>query len=382
MSCVRGDRRDGLSQLSVGLRKPHASSLWPLYPRLRGLPPSPCDYLEKPRMSDENRSTSVPLEDVQARRPMAHVSLSRVGVTGVEKVVRIRSNGDEQLFYAELECFVDLGPKQKGAHMSRFEETVNEAIEEVVLGEAFKAETLATHIAERVRERQGARRAEVTIRARYPEHKPTPVSEVPTQELYTMLGAAVSSETGTRRLIGVQAQGMTACPCAQTLVQARSHERLLSEGFSEDEIARIFEAVPVATHNQRGLGTLHIGCPETCENDIDATWLVEIVENSMSSEIYELMKRTDEGAVVEKAHRRPRFVEDCVREMVRGVVERLEFLSDLPFVSARQENLETIHQHNVQAERFGLMGELRREIATREHSAHHVSLREWLDGAV
>src|SRR5947208_1629525 len=115
-------------------------------------------------------------DDVQARRPSAHVSLSRVGVTGVQKVVRIRSNGDEQLFFAELECFVDLNPVQKGAHMSRFEEVVNEAIDEVILGEAFKAETLATHIAERVRDRQGGRRAEVTIAARYPEHKHAPVS--------------------------------------------------------------------------------------------------------------------------------------------------------------------------------------------------------------
>src|SRR5204863_5276183 len=125
-------------------------------------PPSPDDYCDEPEMTEQSRSASAPLEDVQARRPTAHVSLSRVGVTGVEKVVRIKSNGDEQLFYAELECFVDLGPKQKGAHMSRFEEIVNEAIEEVVLGEAFKAETLATHIAERVRERQSARRAEAT----------------------------------------------------------------------------------------------------------------------------------------------------------------------------------------------------------------------------
>src|SRR5919106_3812934 len=128
--------------------------------------------------------------DVQARRPSTHVSLSRVGVTGVEKVIRIRSNGDEQLYYAELECFVDLGPKQKGAHMSRFEEVVGEAIDEVVLSEAFKAETLATHIAERVRRRQGGIRAEVTVAARYPEHKPAPVSRSPTQEIYTLFGRA------------------------------------------------------------------------------------------------------------------------------------------------------------------------------------------------
>ena len=300
------------------------------------------------------------LEDVQSRVPTLSLSLSRVGVTNVEKVIRIRANGTEQLFSARLDCFVDLGPHQKGAHMSRFEEVVNDAIGEVVLGEsAFRAETLAQHIAEKVRDRQGARRAEVHIEARYPEHKPAPVSGIETQEIYSLLGAAVAWEAGTRRLIGVRAQGMTACPCAQILVQARSHERLLADGFSEDEIERIFEAVPVATHNQRGLATLHIGCPESCDTDIDAQWLVQIVEESMSSEIYELMKRSDEGAVVEKAHRRPRFVEDCVREMIRGVVERLDFLTDQHFVSARQENLETIHQHNVQAERFGLLGEVR-----------------------
>jgi GTP cyclohydrolase I/GTP cyclohydrolase-4 len=325
---------------------------------------------------------TLPLEDVQSRVPALSLSLTRVGVTNVEKVIRIRANGAEQLFMARLDCFVDLGPHQKGAHMSRFEEVVNDAIGEVVLGEsAFRAETLAQHIAEKVRDRQGALRAEVHIEARYPEHKPAPVSGIETQEIYSLLGAAVASEAGTRRLIGVRAQGMTACPCAQILVQARSHERLLEDGFSESEIERIFEAVPVATHNQRGLGTLHIGCPEDCDTDIDAKWLVSIVEDSMSSEIYELMKRSDEGAVVEKAHRRPRFVEDCVREMVRGVVERLDFLTDKHFVSARQENLETIHQHNVQAERFGLLGEVRGEIASGKHSPHHVTLREWLDGA-
>src|SRR3954471_14177161 len=319
-------------------------------------------------------------EDVQNRAPALSLSLSRVGVTNVEKVIRIAANGSEQLYSARLDCFVDLGPHQKGAHMSRFEEVVNDALGEVVLGEsALRAETLAQHIAEKVRDRQGARRAEVHIEARYPEHKPAPVSGILTQEIYSLLGAAVASEAGTRRLIGVRAQGMTACPCAQTLVQARSHERLLADGFSEDEIGRIFEAVPVATHNQRGLATLHIGCPESCDTDIDAQWLVQIAEESMSSEIYELMKRSDEGAVVEKAHRRPRFVEDCVREVIRGVVEELPELRDDAFVSARQENLETIHQHNVVAERFGMLGELRHEVASAEHLAHHTSMREWLD---
>jgi GTP cyclohydrolase-4 len=308
------------------------------------------------------------------------MSLSRAGVTNVEKVIRIGPPGSEQLYHATLECFVDLGPEQKGAHMSRFEEVVNDAIGEVVLGESgFKSEQLAQHIAEQVRERQGALRAEVTIAARYPEHKPAPVSGIPTQEIYTLLGSAMSSERGTRRLIGVAAQGMTACPCARELVVGRSRERLAADGFTEDEIDRVIDAVPVATHNQRGLGTLYLGLPEDCDADVDAADLLEIVEQSMSSEIYELMKRSDEAAVVEKAHRRPRFVEDCVREAVRGTIERFDTLADDVFVSSRQENLETIHQHNVVAERFGLLGELRRELATGRHVAHHTTRREWLD---
>ena len=320
--------------------------------------------------------------DVQASAPSLHVSLSRVGVTGVEKVIRIGPPGSEQLYSARLECFVDLGPRQKGAHMSRFEEVVNDAIGEVILGEsAFRAETLAQHIAEKVRDRQGALRAEVTITARYPEHKPAPVSGIETQEIYALHGSAVAGPHGTRRLIGVTATGMTACPCAQTLVRESSRERLLDQGFSDDEIARVFESVPVATHNQRGLGTLRVGCAESCDADIDALRLVEIVEASMSSEIYELMKRSDEAAVVEKAHRRPRFVEDCVREMIGGVLAVFPDLGDDSFVSARQENLESIHQHDVVAERFGLLGELRAEVAGGEPSPHHVSMREWLDGA-
>jgi GTP cyclohydrolase I/GTP cyclohydrolase-4 len=232
-----------------------------------------------------------------------------------------------------------------------------------------------------VRERQDALRAEVTIAARYPELKPAPVSGIATQEIYTLFGSAVASERGTRRLVGVAAHGMTASPGAQQLVAARSRERLAADGYTDDQITGILEAVPVATHTQRGLGTLHLGLPEECDTDLDAADLLAILEDSMSSEIYELMKRSDEAAVVEKAARRPRSVEDCVREAIRAAIEHYGGLPDDAFLSARQENLETIHQHNVVAERFGLLGELRRELDTGQHVAHHTTMREWLEGA-
>jgi GTP cyclohydrolase I/GTP cyclohydrolase-4 len=309
--------------------------------------------------------------------------LSRVGVTGVEKIVRIATDAGPQLFYAQLDCFVDLGAEQKGVHMSRFEEVVNEAIDEVVLRESFKAEVLAGHIAELVRERQGGARAEVRLRARFPEHKPAPESGLRTQEIYTMLGTAVANGSGIRRMVGVQVQGMTACPCAQEMVAANARDRLAADGFDDDQIERVMDAVPVATHNQRGIATLQVGCPMGTGDGIDAGMLLRVAENSMSSEIYELMKREDEVSVVEKAHRRPRFVEDCVREMIAGAVRELS--PDMPpdaFLGARQENLETIHQHNVVAERHGLLGELAAELASDgAQTARHITERAWLDGA-
>jgi GTP cyclohydrolase-4 len=322
---------------------------------------------------------AIVVSDAQAAPPATRISLSRVGVTGVEKIIRVSANGETALYHAELHCAVDLNPEQAGVHMSRFEEVVNEAIDQVVLSEAFRAETLAAHIAERVRERQDGLRAEVGIAARYPETVPAPVSGLETQEIYTLFGTAVSSERGTRTLTGVEAQGMTACPCAQGMVEEGARERLADSGFGPDEIDRIIADVPLATHNQRGIGRLYVGCPEGGQIEVDARDLLRIVEQSMSSEIYELMKRSDELAVVEKAHANPRFVEDCVREMIRRAIEAFGDMSEQAFLHARQENLETIHSHNVVAERYGLLGEVRQELESGEHSPHHTTTREWLE---
>ena len=318
--------------------------------------------------------------DVQASRPRVEVSLSRVGVTGMEKVIRVGPGDGGQLYFAELECFVDLDPSQAGVHMSRFEEDVAEAVDSVVLAEApFRAETLAAHIAQRILKSQNALRAEVSLNARYPETVSTPQSERRTQEIYTLLGTAVASERGTRTLTGVRAQGMTACPCAQGMVRDAARARLADSDLTGEQIEHVLETVPIATHNQRGIGTLHIGVPEGTNADLEARDLLRIVESSMSSEIYELLKRPDELAVVEKAHANPRFVEDCVREMVRAVVDSYGELGDDVFVQARQENLETIHRHNVVAERHGTLGDLAGELRSGERSAHHLTMREWLE---
>jgi GTP cyclohydrolase IV len=320
----------------------------------------------------DERLTAPP--DLQASAPEVRIGLSRAGVTGVQKAVRMQHGGHDALVSAEIDCFVDLDPAQKGVHMSRFPEVFEEAIDEVVIDGKLLVENLAEHIAKHIVERQQALRAEVKIAARYPIERLTPVTGLRTQELVTLIGLAAASPSSTRRVVGVEATGINACPCAQGLVREEAAERLGEAGFDEADVERILELVPLATHNQRGKGTLYLGT----QIRLDAEDLVDIVEESMSSPIYELLKRPDELFVVEHAHLTPRFVEDSVRLMVKGALDSYLELEDEDFVLARQVNFETIHNHEVLAERFGTVGELRAELANGGHSARHTELRDWL----
>jgi len=312
-------------------------------------------------------------DDLQASRPDVELGLSRAGVQGVEKAIRLRWGSREQLVAAEIDCTVDLAASQKGVHMSRFPELFEEAIEQVVIGEALLVEVLAEHIASAIVERQSALRAEVRIVARYPLERRTPVTRLATQEMVALIGIAAARNGVTRHVVGVEATGINACPCAQGLVRGTATERLLEAGFGEDDVERILELVPLATHNQRGRGTLYVGT----DSKLNAERLVEIVESSMSSPVYELLKRPDELFVVEHAHLRPRFVEDSVRAALSATLERFPRLADGDFLFSRQVNLETIHRHDVVAERYGTVGELRGELAGAP-PAHHTSLQEWL----
>jgi GTP cyclohydrolase IV len=314
--------------------------------------------------------------DLQASEPDVRLGLSHAGVRGVSKAIRLRHRDVEKLVAAEIDCTVDLEPAQKGVHMSRFPELFEEAIEEVVIGEALLVEDLAEHIARHIVDRQAALRAEVRIVARYPLERRTPVTGLATQEMVSLIGIAAASGRGVRRIVGVEATGINACPCAQGLVRGRASERLLEAGFVEDDVERILELVPLATHNQRGLGTLLVGTAHR----LNAETLVEIVEHSMSSPVYELLKRPDELFVVEHAHLQPRFVEDSVRIALRDALGRYERLDDADFLLSRQVNLETIHTHDVLAERHGTAGELRSELAGGEPAARHTALADWLHG--
>lgn len=317
--------------------------------------------------------------DMQKSVPTTQVALSRVGITKVRRILRLNSGaggGHDTLFFAEMDLFVHLDAKQAGVHMSRFIENIENIASDMSTEASPSFESLAERMALAMARTQGASRSEVRIRAQYPMTKRAPVSGMEVEDLYTFVGYAISDGESTRRAVGVEVNGLTVCPCAREMTAEYSRELLMKSGYSKEQAEEITSILPLASHNQRGRGTLIVGT----EVPVHADELVRIAESSMSSEIYELLKRPDELHVVKKAHTNTRFVEDVVREMIRGVVASFPGLPDDAFVLARQENFESIHTHNAYAERCGLLGGMREELGGPVSSISRLlSLEAWLD---
>jgi GTP cyclohydrolase IV len=318
---------------------------------------------------------SITLErDIQNGQPGVHVRLGRAGVVGIRKALLLGGEERQQWFDATFDLHADLDPNRAGVHMSRFNEALEEIIENAAAESWPRLEMLAEYIARTIVVKQHVAHAEVFIRTTLPLQKWTPVSGRRTQEIYGLLAQAVATPHGSRRLIGVEVEGMVACPCAQDMVRSFARVRLQEEGFATEAIEKMLAVTPLATHNQRGRATLLIGTT----TPLEAADLIALVEGAMSSENYALLKRPDELYIVNKAHANPRFVEDVVREVLRAIVENYGDLPDEAFVWMHQRNDETIHKYDVEAEGWGTLGELRAEIVHRRSNVSHTSKEAWL----
>ncbi len=318
--------------------------------------------------------------DRQDEEPEVRLSLNRVGVSSVRRIVRLRVDGKETVFNGEFAMVADLAPDRAGVHMSRFSELLEEATLDVLARDEgrFGIEELCEAIAREIVASQRASRADVRLRADFGLERWTPVSGKRGEETYTLVGIAHADASGTRRVIGIEAEGMTACPCAQLMVREHSMRELVDAGFSEGDAARALDALPVATHNQRGRGTITIGTATGAAHEIHAADLVEIVENSMSSETYDLLKRPDEFFVVNKAHHNPKFVEDVVRGILARALDVYGDFPDETFIAATQVNYESIHKHDAFAEAFGTFGEYRAELREGRRTGLSTDLATWL----
>ena len=288
--------------------------------------------------------------DVQSRPAELRFKLTRVGVTGVRKPVHIRRPGRSDTLTAGFEVFVDLPATMKGSHLSRNLEVVSEIVEESVRDPVPSLEDVCADIARRLLERhEYATYGEVSAEAEYFLQRTTPLGRATTERYGLVARARVtrSSPLILQKSIGVEVMGMTACPCAMETIKVRRSQ----EGKEPED------GTPIITHNQRTISRVLLEIPEGRE--VEADDLIDMVEDSLSSPSYGILKRGDEAEVVERAHREPRFVEDVVREILARLLKRYPDFPDEVQVWVRSESEESIHKHNAVAERVTTLGELR-----------------------
>lgn len=274
--------------------------------------------------------------------------ITKVGVTNVRKPVQVARPDKVVTLTATLDVFVDLPWDQRGAHLSRNLEAVSEIVDEGVRNPVSSLEDLAARIAKKLIEKhEYATLGEAWIRADYFLEKRTPMGRQSLEPygLVARASATRGSSVVVRKWIGVEVVGMTACPCAMETIR------------EENPSYASLKGVPIITHNQRNRTTLVVEEPEGM--DLEADELIDLVESSMSAPTYEVLKRPDEGRVVEEAHGKPRFVEDVVREVLGRLLAAHGAFPDDAEVRVRSESEESIHKHNAVAERVATFGELR-----------------------
>jgi len=302
------------------------------------------------------------LPDVQATSPEVTVGLNQVGVTGVEKLVKLaRPEQRPIVLMADFDVFVDLPSWRKGADMSRNMEVIDETLEAAVSEEAYRIVDVCGEVAERLLEKHDyTTKATVRMEAEYVTREQTPATNRDTQGTVDIIASATATEEGTREEIGVRVTGMTVCPCSQGMSEARARDTLDELGVETKTIDTFLEEVPQPGHSQRGHATLTIESNGAPEVELDE--LIDVARDAMSARIYNLAKRPDEDHMTYQSHRNAKFVEDCVRSMADGVVGAFPDLPDDAVVTMKQSNDESIHQHNAHAERVVDVGTLREEL--------------------
>ncbi|MDD4307942.1 MAG: GTP cyclohydrolase MptA [Thermoplasmata archaeon] len=285
------------------------------------------------------------MSDVQNQLLKGSFKLTRVGVRDVKKPVVVRRPGRDVTLIVTFDLFVDLPAQLKGSHMSRNLEVLSRIIDDAVREQVSSLEDLGVLICQELLSRhEYATCSEVLMSSDYFLERGMG-NGTTSLERYILKASATSVRGGaTKKSIGVEVTGMTACPCAMEEV------RSLRGVSPEDTSASI-------THNQRNITSVRLEVP--MELQLEADTLIEIVEKCLSSPTYEILKRADEARVVMNAHANPKFVEDVVRDVLSEILIKFRDLPDDVKVSVKSESYESIHKHNAYAERDTTMGELR-----------------------
>jgi len=255
--------------------------------------------------------TKSAMPDVQSFSDLRQVAIDRVGVKDVTYPIRLRTkDGGEQTTVAKINMYVALPHYQKGTHMSRFLEVLNQETSEPLTPEGIP------QISRAICERLNAEVAHFEAEFTYFVKKLAPVTGMPGLMDY-QVRFECSANGNDDFIMSVAAPATSLCPCSKEISKYGAH----------NQRCRIEARV-------RFTGMLWI-------ED-----LVTMLEAAASCPVFAVLKRPDEKWVTEKAFENPKFVEDIVRDLAMG----LEAEPRIRWYSINSENFESIHSHNAYAQ--------------------------------
>jgi len=290
---------------------------------------------------------------------------------GVEKKVEIIHENKRFSFYPKISALISLPAKQRGIHMSRTSETIEEIINEVIFKPTPSVELVGDRIARKLLERHPyTEKIHVKLEGKIivqgkDEHQRT------IQKAYEISSFVKAKKKEQNKVdfsyyIGASAVGMTVCPCAKEMSQEYAEEIIKNRqdlNLSDDVVKTLLNILPFSSHNQRSNGTVIVQIKDLNSNKIDVLDIIDIIEESMSGKIQSVLKRPEEAKLVRIAHLKPLFSEDVVREMAKNFI-----LKDFPNlendfkITFKIESFESIHPHNVYSELKTTIGELKKHL--------------------
>tara|TARA_R110002050_G_scaffold71891_3_gene154740 strand:+ start:134853 stop:135647 length:795 start_codon:yes stop_codon:yes gene_type:complete len=250
------------------------------------------------------------LVDVQNTPDVREFLIDQVGIKGIRHPIRFKSkDGDHQSVVAMFNMYVRLPDHVKGTHMSRFVEILN-APNRVFSLETF--EKLTREMLDRLEAKAG----EIEMSFPFFVNKTAPVSGVESLMDYDVVLKARVQDNLFNLTINLMIPVTSLCPCSKKISE-------------------------YGAHNQRSHVTLTVNSSQY----ILLEELITLVENQASSQLYGLLKRTDEKYVTEYAYDHPKFVEDMVRDVAGALSKDHRIINYV----VECENFESIHNHSAYA---------------------------------
>jgi len=248
--------------------------------------------------------------DIQNQTDHRRVEINKVGVKNIEYPITVLDKRNKvQHTVGKVNMYVNLPQHFKGTHMSRFIEILNEYRGTINIKAIAK-------ILNKMKEKLNAKSAYMEVEFPYFIEKRAPISRAKSLMGYTCQFLASLTNGHHSLVVGVRVPVTTLCPCSKEISNK-------------------------GAHNQRSLVSVKV----TFRRFFWLEDLIRMVENSASSAVFSLLKRSDEKFVTEKAYDNPMFVED----VVRNIALRLNSHTNITWFSVESENLESIHNHNAYA---------------------------------